>query len=100
MENPYLSGSFAPVGQETESAPLDVIAGAVPRDLDGVLVRNGPDPRHPPRRHAVTASAVGWVKRSADPTPALATAVGKTPNYSCPMPMGSFGMSPEPQSAS
>lgn len=47
-ENPYLLGVYAPVHTEIDAADLDVI-GEVPRDLDGVYLRNGPNPRYPPR---------------------------------------------------
>lgn len=41
--NPYLSGSYAPVHEQIE-APLELLAGAIPADLNGVYVRNGPNP--------------------------------------------------------
>lgn len=47
-KSPYLLGSYAPVSTEIE-AECDVIAGEVPTDLDGLLVRNGPNPKHEPR---------------------------------------------------
>ena len=43
-ENPYLQGSYAPVDTEGEHR-LTVIEGEIPRDLFGVAVRNGPNPR-------------------------------------------------------
>jgi carotenoid cleavage dioxygenase-like enzyme len=45
--NPYLAGDYAPVVDET-SHVLEVIEGAVPRDLRGSYVRNGPNPAMPP----------------------------------------------------
>ncbi len=49
--NPYLSGSYAPVHEQIE-APLELLAGAIPADLNGVYVRNGPNPeRTPAGRH-------------------------------------------------
>ena len=45
--NPYLSGNFAPLGVETELADLPV-RGEIPRGLQGVLFRNGPNPHFPP----------------------------------------------------
>ncbi|MBF7728868.1 carotenoid oxygenase family protein [Pseudomonas sp. N040] len=42
--NPYLLGSYAPITEEIE-APLEVLAGAIPADLAGVYVRNGPNPQ-------------------------------------------------------
>jgi carotenoid cleavage dioxygenase len=44
MPNPYLEGNFAPVLEErTDAHPLEV-TGVVPPDLEGVLLRNGPNP--------------------------------------------------------
>lgn len=49
--NPYLSGLYAPVEHEIEAGSLTVI-GEIPRDLNGVYVRNGPNPkRRAPGRH-------------------------------------------------
>ena len=47
-ENPYLEGPFAPVFDECDAADLPV-AGELPRDLDGVFLRNGPNPVHAPQ---------------------------------------------------
>ena len=50
-ENPYLIGPYEPVSEE-RTAALDVLEGAIPDDLDGVYVRNGPNPQHaPPGRY-------------------------------------------------
>ncbi len=44
MVNPYLEGNFAPVLEErTDDHELEV-TGVVPPDLEGVLLRNGPNP--------------------------------------------------------
>ncbi len=45
-ENPYLLGIFAPVRDEITAGDLEVV-GEIPRDLNGVHLRNGPNPRHP-----------------------------------------------------
>lgn len=45
--NPYLMGNYAPVDTEITAADLEVI-GEVPRDLDGMYVRNGPNPKYQP----------------------------------------------------
>src|SRR3954466_2467075 len=45
--NPYLAGPYAPVGVEIEAVNLPVI-GEIPRDLDGVYLRNGPNPQFSP----------------------------------------------------
>jgi len=47
VDNPYLSGPYAPVSTEIDVA-LDVIEGEVPRDLFGAYVRNGPNPKRAP----------------------------------------------------
>jgi len=41
--NPYLVGNFAPVRDERDDAGLSV-TGAIPPELDGLLLRNGPNP--------------------------------------------------------
>lgn len=46
-ENPYLLGVYAPVHAELTADGLEVV-GEVPRDLNGVYLRNGPNPRFPP----------------------------------------------------
>jgi carotenoid cleavage dioxygenase len=43
VSNPYLTGNFAPVRDERDDADLEV-TGALPPELDGLLVRNGPNP--------------------------------------------------------
>ncbi len=51
-ENPYLSGNFAPVADELEANDLQV-SGAIPRELEGRLLRIGPNPvaADPARHH-------------------------------------------------
>lgn len=46
-ENPYLSGNFAPVADERTAFDLPV-TGEIPRELDGRLLRIGPNPVTPP----------------------------------------------------
>jgi carotenoid cleavage oxygenase len=41
--NPYLVGNFAPVRDERDDAGL-AVTGAIPPELDGLLLRNGPNP--------------------------------------------------------
>src|SRR5919112_6511989 len=43
----HLQGPFAPVIEETDAADLP-IEGELPRELDGVYLRNGPNPRFTP----------------------------------------------------
>jgi carotenoid cleavage dioxygenase-like enzyme len=40
----YLHGNYAPVTEEHRAVPLQVVEGALPEDLDGLFVRNGPNP--------------------------------------------------------
>lgn len=42
--SPYLQGSYAPIEDECEAVNLPV-EGALPRELHGMYVRNGPNPR-------------------------------------------------------
>jgi len=49
--NPYLAGVYAAVHEERADDDLEVI-GEIPDDIDGVYVRNGPNPRYtPPGRY-------------------------------------------------
>jgi carotenoid cleavage dioxygenase-like enzyme len=45
--DPHLSGRFAPVNRETDADNLRV-EGTLPADIDGVFMRNGPNPKFPP----------------------------------------------------
>ena len=44
FDNPYLMGVYAPVQTELSLEDMEVI-GEVPRDLNGVYLRNGPNRR-------------------------------------------------------
>ncbi len=44
--NPYLTGNFAPVADERDDPAL-AVTGAIPPELDGLLLRNGPNPIAP-----------------------------------------------------
>ncbi len=46
--NPFLTGLFAPVSREITADELSVI-GEIPKDLEGVYLRNGPNPIFAPR---------------------------------------------------
>ncbi len=46
-DNPFLQGNFSPVHDERTDAELEVI-GELPRELDGLFLRNGPNPRFSP----------------------------------------------------
>ena len=46
-DNPYLLDGYAPVDTEITAEDLEVI-GEIPDDLNGLYVRNGPNPQHAP----------------------------------------------------
>src|SRR6516165_8169586 len=46
--NPYLLGAFAPIGTEITADELR-LNGEIPKDLEGVYLRNGPNPWAQPR---------------------------------------------------
>ena len=45
--HPFLQGNFGPVHGETTADNLQVI-GTLPPEMDGMFVRNGPNPQFPP----------------------------------------------------
>ena len=47
-DDPFLRGNYAPWSMEGEIHDL-VVEGEIPRDLDGTLYRNGPNPQFTPR---------------------------------------------------
>ncbi len=48
--NPYLLGAYAPIFEEIVASDLEVI-GEIPKDINGVYVRNGPNPKFEPKGH-------------------------------------------------
>ena len=46
---PYLSGAWTPLDEEVDVEDLDVVAGAIPRDIDGIYLRNTQNQIHQPR---------------------------------------------------
>jgi carotenoid cleavage dioxygenase len=48
--NPFLQGNFAPVREEITAENLKVI-GKLPSEMDGMFVRNGPNPQFAPLRN-------------------------------------------------
>ena len=46
-DDPFLRGNYAPWPMEGEIHNL-VVEGEIPRDLDGTLFRNGPNPQFAP----------------------------------------------------
>jgi carotenoid cleavage dioxygenase len=49
-ENPFLQGNFAPVREEVTADNLTV-TGKLPPEMDGMFVRNGPNPQFPPLKN-------------------------------------------------
>ncbi len=47
-DDPFLKGNFAPVHEEGNWNDLKIV-GAIPEELNGLFVRNGPNPQFPPR---------------------------------------------------
>lgn len=56
----FLRGNFAPLRVECDAPDL-VVEGELPRDLNGTLLRNGPNPMYPPRDHYHMFSGDGMV---------------------------------------
>jgi carotenoid cleavage dioxygenase-like enzyme len=47
-QNPYLEGLYAPTYDELTLPNLELLEGQIPDDLNGVYVRNGPNPAYQP----------------------------------------------------
>jgi carotenoid cleavage dioxygenase-like enzyme len=47
-DHPYLNGASTPLHEEVDADDLDVIEGAIPRDIDGVYLRNTQNQVHEP----------------------------------------------------
>src|SRR4051794_9870981 len=47
-KSPFLEGNYAPVREETTAETLKVV-GKLPAELEGMYVRNGPDPHFEPK---------------------------------------------------
>ena len=62
MPNPYLQGNFAPVLEERSDDHELPVTGVIPPDLDGRLLRNGPNPAlsRPTRPTTTGSAATGW----------------------------------------
>jgi len=46
--HPYLNGAWTPLFEEVNATDLEVIAGAIPTDIDGVYLRNTENQVHQP----------------------------------------------------
>ncbi|MGH8309891.1 MAG: carotenoid oxygenase family protein, partial [Steroidobacteraceae bacterium] len=47
-DHPYLNGAWTPVHEELDAADLDVLEGSIPKDLDGIYLRNTENQIHEP----------------------------------------------------
>ncbi|GAC1633398.1 MAG: carotenoid oxygenase family protein [Nevskia sp.] len=47
-DHPYLNGAWTPMTEEWDADDCAVVAGAIPRDLSGVYLRNSENPLHEP----------------------------------------------------
>jgi carotenoid cleavage dioxygenase-like enzyme len=47
-DHPYLNGAHMPLHEEVDADDLDVIEGTIPRDIDGVYLRNTQNQVHEP----------------------------------------------------
>ncbi|MDY7106784.1 MAG: carotenoid oxygenase family protein [Actinomycetota bacterium] len=88
----YLSGNFAPVGEELTATDLEVI-GSIPPELRGRYVRNGPNPIDPPdpaRHHWFVGEGMvhgirledgraSWYRNRWVRSPAVAERLGEAP---------------------
>jgi carotenoid cleavage dioxygenase-like enzyme len=73
----HLSGIFAPIQEEIDIGPLEVVQGAIPRELTGVYLRNGPNCRFPPLgsyTYPLDGDGMLHAIELADRTSAIATA--------------------------
>lgn len=60
VHSPYLEGSFAPVKDEVDLEELK-IEGALPVTLNGIYVRNGPNPLFPPYTYTYPIDGDGMI---------------------------------------
>jgi len=58
--NPFLSGNFAPVQDESDYAELTV-KGKIPEELNGVYMRNGPNPAFDPTSYTYPFDGDGMI---------------------------------------
>lgn len=77
----FLSGNYAPVMRETSAADL-VIRGELPRDLNGTLYRNGPNPHFPaPDSHWFTGDGMIHAVSLGDGTASYRNRWVRTPKW-------------------
>lgn len=60
-DDPHLTGNFVSIGPEIEACDLQVISGRIPADLEGVYMRNGPNPRLRPIVYAYPMDGDGMI---------------------------------------
>lgn len=58
--NPFLSGNFAPIHDEVDYDEL-IVRGKIPEKLNGVYMRNGPNPAFPPMSYTYPFDGDGMI---------------------------------------
>jgi carotenoid cleavage dioxygenase len=53
----FLMSNFGPVFDELYAEKLPVVRGKIPKNLEGMYIRNGPNPRYTPNNYH-------WVSKS------------------------------------
>jgi len=58
--HPYLSGAWTPLHEEVDVDQLEIIEGEIPKDIDGIYLRNTENPVHQPlgRHHPFDGDAM------------------------------------------
>ena len=49
VRGPWYEGNFAPIAGDTDPVEVKVVSGQLPKDLEGCLIRNGPNSLYQPR---------------------------------------------------
>ena len=78
-DHPYRTGPWRPQTTEWDADDLTVVEGEIPRDLDGVYLRNTENPLHPALEDTTTRStATACCTSSGSATVKLSTATGSS----------------------
>ena len=64
-DDPHLSGNFMPIGPELDVQDLEVVSGAIPPELSGAYMRNGPNPQFKPLYFSYPMDGDGMIHRVA-----------------------------------
>lgn len=60
-DDPHLSDNFLPVIREIDAGDLKLVAGRIPCELNGVYMRNGPNPEFKPIHYAYPLDGDGMI---------------------------------------